>query len=358
MPVAIFNSLMLAVDLALLAWLVRRPSPRTLIGAVLAAFFAIALFAGATTAGEAPGERSSVHFLFFALVTWGLFLHGIALLVGAGVILARRHARISSLCFLLAVIASAVIVDALWIEPRRLEITHHEFASAKITAPMRIVVLADIQVDDVGAYEREAFRAALAERPDLVLLLGDYVHVRNNDAYRRQMERLSEVWRESGLTAPWGVIAVAGNTDRADWATYFEGLGVQAVVDTRTIEVGEIVVTGLSRDDSFSPALEVGEREPFHIVAGHAPNYALGDISAELLLAGHTHGGQVRIPGFGPLITLAATPRSWGAGRTELEGGRTLIVSRGIGLERVYAPRIRLFCPPEIVVIDLVPATP
>ncbi|HEX6202615.1 MAG TPA: hypothetical protein VF100_06400, partial [Thermoanaerobaculia bacterium] len=74
-----------------------------------------------------------------------------------------------------------------------------------------------------------------------------------------------------------------------------------------------------------------------------------------LLLAGHTHGGQVRLPGVGPLVTASRVPRSWAAGRTALADDRTLIVSRGIGMERGYAPQLRFLCRPELVVVDLEP---
>ena len=74
-----------------------------------------------------------------------------------------------------------------------------------------------------------------------------------------------------------------------------------------------------------------------------------------MLLAGHTHGGQVRFPLVGALVTNARVPRSWAAGLTELPGGNRLLVSRGIGMECGYAPRIRFLCRPELVVIDLGP---
>ena len=86
---------------------------------------------------------------------------------------------------------------------------------------------------------------------------------------------------------------------------------------------------------------------------------------ADLLLAGHVHGGQVRLPFWGPVLTLTSVPRSWAVGRTDFDGGataggawdggRTLIVSRGIGMERGEAPRLRFLCRPELVVVDLVP---
>ena len=88
---------------------------------------------------------------------------------------------------------------------------------------------------------------------------------------------------------------------------------------------------------------------------GHNPNFALQRPDADLYLAGHTHGGQVVIPFIGPLITFSDLPVDQVAGRTDFTNGSTLIVSRGIGLERYDAPRLRFLCRPEVAVIDLLP---
>jgi hypothetical protein len=92
----------------------------------------------------------------------------------------------------------------------------------------------------------------------------------------------------------------------------------------------------------------------YHLVLGHCPDYSPGEIEADLLIAGHTRGGQVRLPLIGPLITLSEVLRSWAAGVTEIAPGKRLIVSRGIGMER-YAPEIRCLCRPELSVLDLLP---
>jgi hypothetical protein len=55
-------------------------------------------------------------------------------------------------------------------------------------------------------------------------------------------------------------------------------------------------------------------------------------------------------------MTMSRVPLDWAAGVTDLGRGRTLVVSRGIGLERMNAPRLRFFCRPEIVVVDLRPS--
>jgi predicted MPP superfamily phosphohydrolase len=72
-----------------------------------------------------------------------------------------------------------------------------------------------------------------------------------------------------------------------------------------------------------------------------------------LLVAGHTHGGQVQIPFFGPPITLSRVPRSVAAGGFHSLDGRAIYVSRGIGNERGWAPRVRFLAPPEVSLLTL-----
>jgi hypothetical protein len=140
-----------------------------------------------------------------------------------------------------------------------------------------------------------------------------------------------------------------------DWPEIFVDTPMTTIEATESFDLGQVVVTGLSIKDSFSTATRVTQSEKFQIVVGHYPNYALGAIDADLLVAGHTHGGQVQVPWLGPIMTLSLVPRRWASGTTELDGGRTLIVSRGIGIERGFAPRLRFLCRPQLVIVDLTP---
>jgi predicted MPP superfamily phosphohydrolase len=72
----------------------------------------------------------------------------------------------------------------------------------------------------------------------------------------------------------------------------------------------------------------------------------------DLFLAGHTHGGQWRLPGFGAILTSSRFWKRYEGGAYR-EGGTQLYVSRGIGMEGFGAPRARFFCPPEVVAISL-----
>lgn len=71
-----------------------------------------------------------------------------------------------------------------------------------------------------------------------------------------------------------------------------------------------------------------------------------------LYLAGHTHGGQIRILGYGAIITQSKFGKRYEAGLYSMKGTK-MYVNRGIGLEGGWAPRIRLFCRPEVTVVDL-----
>ncbi len=303
--------------------------------------------------GIAGGEI----FVSARLLSYGFFIHGSLALLIAGLTLWRSCRPAALTAVSIAVLIIAIAVDAFFVEPHWLEISHVEVQTAKLAVPVRIVVLSDLQTDEVGEYEREVLWSVAAQEPDLVLMPGDYLQVQAA-RFEAVREQLRAAWRAAGITARLGIHAVRGNTERQDWPRIFAALGVTCHEQTTTFDVGELRITALSFRDSFNNNLRIPRSDRFQIVIGHAPDFSLGRVDAELLVAGHTHGGQVRLPVIGPLVTLSDVPRAWAAGMTELDGDRTLVVSRGIGMERGRAPRLRFLCRPELVVIDVVPMRP
>lgn len=295
-------------------------------------------------------------FALFQFVGWLLFVHLPLTAAGAAVLLFRRdHRRPAVILALAAALLGCVAVEAYWLEPRDLEVTEFTIESAKLEKPLRIAVLADLQTDRMGDHERQALAAVVAAAPDLILLPGDYLQV-----YDGRRSAVAADFRraltDSGFAAPLGAFALRGDMEPDDWPGLFAGTEVTPVEGRQVVELGDLVLTLLPPQESHDPRLRVEERAGFHLVVGHAPDFALGAIDGDLLVAGHTHGGQVRLPWFGPLLTFSRVPRAWAAGLTDLGGGRSLLVSRGVGMERGWAPRVRFLCRPEVVVVNLLPA--
>jgi len=346
--VLVYNLILAGVDVAVLVRLRQR---RT-----FAAWLAGMAVAGLAAAGLAVVAGRGSLFATAHLAAYGIFLHGSALLAGSVVLLWQSQRKLAWACGLMALGVLGVAVDAFLVEPTWLEVTHHRFVSAKLDRPVRIVVLADLQTDRIGPYERRAFEEVMRREPDLILLAGDYLQAGAADQ-ERLVSELNHLLRDVGLRAPLGVYAVQGNIDSRGWTHAFDGLPITVAWRTETFAPGPIDLTCLSLADSGFPRLSVPRPDPerYHVVLGHRPDFALGRVEADLLLAGHTHGGQVRLPLLGPVLTLSNIPRSWAAGVTDLDAGRRLLVSRGIGHERGSAPRLRFLCRPELVVIDLMP---
>lgn len=292
----------------------------------------------------------------FQLLAWAAFVHGPAFLFGWTATLLRRRRTLGLTCLALAAGIVIVGIDAFLIEPHWLTVDYVTIRSPKLDAAVRVAVVADVQTDKPGRYERRVFRRVKLEGPDLILMAGDYIQQADSERCRQAGERLSRMMEEEKLDAPLGVYAVQGNVDwHGQWERIFSGLPVTTVDQSDRLDLGPLTLTALSLRASADTDVVVPGAEGFHVVMGHVPNFALGRVDADLLIAGHTHGGQVQMPLVGPVMTLSDVPREWASGVTEIEPGKRLIVSRGIGMERGYAPRLRFLCRPQLVIVDLVP---
>ena len=309
-------------------------------------------------------------------VTAGLFfvLPATLLIFLVAVWLSRPPAlspiAVHGLCSGLLIVAALLIgtyLYARFVEPYRLQTTFHHIRSPKLAGldkPLRIVLLADIQTDRITAYEKQVFEKTLELKPDLILLAGDYLQCSSRQSYRRQAGLLQQMLNDLNFTAPLGIFAVPGNAESSNGRDCFDGTKVQWLIDqSTTIDHGtlSICLTGLSlktgaTSDKMAPNLLAGMNEAhFNIVLSHQPDFVLDLPSGhaiDLCLAGHTHGGQICLPFAGAVTTASRIPRSQASGLHRING-TTACISRGIGMERGWAPRLRFFCPPEIVILDL-----
>ncbi len=224
----------------------------------------------------------------------------------------------------------------------------------------RIVFLADLHHSAVvpRAFLARAVAAALSLDPSLILLGGDYL-----SHSTRYASGLVEILRP--LAAPDGVFGVLGNHDHyVGAARVREALASAGVTelwnasvvirrDSAALGIAGVGDLRFDRVD-FRAAVAGLPAEVPRIVVSHDPDvfaYWPADVRLDLMLSGHTHGGQARLPFVGPLYVPSQFGFRYLAGRFR-EAGRQLYVSRGIGV--ITAP-IRWRCPPEVTLVTLRP---
>jgi uncharacterized protein len=250
----------------------------------------------------------------------------------------------------------------------------------------RLVHLTDLHYDGVRLSERllaDAIAAANAAKPDLILLTGDYVTDDPTPIYELA-QRLQHLQSRAGIYGILGNHDLCGRRSKTCITKALGDIGIQILWNQVAYPLGsELALVGLadywSRDfqpkrvmDSLAPTLP-------RIVLSHNPDSAvdLQQWRVDLQLSGHTHGGQVVIPGLGPTTRWLDPMRQnlpkglrrrfpllrkshkkvvehweWSEGLHAV-GSNMLYVNRGLG---TYFPG-RLFCPPEVTIITLVRKT-
>ncbi len=282
----------------------------------------------------------------------------------------RRSRRSRRLWRLLVVAFFAVIVlfvaygfgESYWIDVK--DYTYRSPEVPDAFDGTRVVLVTDIHRGPFFSQERVA---SLVERvnalePDLVLLGGDYVYLGTKYA-ASCFEALEE------LEAPLGCYAVLGNHD---YGKYQDGEnGPNDVIkameqaditllreDAVWIEKGaERIRLGGVSDYSvdrprFTPTVKGTASDDLVVLLSHSPDYAedLPGDTIDLVLSGHTHGGQMTLFGRWAFYVPSEYGQKYRTGVVE-NGSTTVIVSNGVGTSTI--PPMRLFCRPQIVVVTL-----
>jgi len=248
----------------------------------------------------------------------------------------------------------AFLVEPDWIELRR-SIEYVPALSA--TAPdLTVVHLSDPHIVRFGARERRAVALINAARPDLILVSGDLT---KRGARPEDLEAFL-----SGLRSRYGNFAVFGNHDYWDrsattWGPETVRRAGFTLLRNSNRRIGypggPIVIAGLddpvTGHDSLRQAMQGVRRLDLCILLAHSPEvtHDLGNWDIDIVLAGHTHGGQVRLPWIGALYVPQGT-RGTVEGWFDVKGGARLHVSQGLGWS---AFPVRFFCRPRIDVITL-----
>lgn len=232
---------------------------------------------------------------------------------------------------------------------------------AGLERPLRVALISDVHVQGPDMPPERVARIVAgvnAERPDLVLLAGDFVGDR--DLRTRTYSDAEIAAPLKGLRARLGVYAVLGNHDHgrtpAGLRRALEGAGVH-VLDNRAVRLDGITLAGIGDAQSEHadvPAVtRAAARLPGSILAfTHSP-----DVIPRLpprfgvVLAGHTHCGQIVLPWHGALTSASRYGNRYRCGVIR-EGARTIVVSAGLGTSVLP---FRLGAPPDWWLVTLAP---
>lgn len=269
--------------------------------------------------------------------------------------------------WILPALAILVILTLIALD-ERLILRTYTVVSPKLTAEVRLAVVTDFHSSD-NAEKVAAMVASCA--PDAVLLVGDLF---DDDTANRPTERTLSLMRQ--LSAQYPCYYVSGNheawtgemdalyqqTEEAGVTVLRMSSGVLTVRGQRIALCGvpdpyEMVFSGApDTEEQIRQAMENADSADFTVLLAHRPELLAkyAQFPLDLVVSGHAHGGQVRIPGV--LNGLYAPNQGWFpklAGGAYTQDGTTLIVSRGLAV-RTRLPRI--FNRPEVVLVRCVPA--
>lgn len=266
--------------------------------------------------------------------------------------------RFSVFLFFVLCASWAVVFYGSFIEPRMLVVKQEQWQLTPSSAQtLRAVVFSDVHV---GPFKKQDWTARVVERimalnPDIIFIPGDFVVTSADDV--RHLGPLSK------LSAPFGVYAVTGNHEyHADAAPQviqaLEDAGIEVLEnETLDLEVNgkTLRIAGVSDiwfDGDVKKTMDGITSEDVVILMSHNPDVMLLPESrgADLVLAGHTHGGQIRLPWIGPVPRLPTKlGRSYDKGWFDFDEVELFITS-GLGES---GTRARLFNVPEIIEMNI-----
>ena len=231
--------------------------------------------------------------------------------------------------------------------------------------PLRLLHLSDLHVERLTRREAKLLELIEQARPDLIVITGDFLNLSYVDepTARAEVRKLL-----AKIQAPYGVYATLGSPPvdrRATTPSLFEGTAIRLLrdevavltwADGRTLSlIGMDCDHDLAGDARiFEKLLKLTPPDSSRILLYHSPELmpTVRNHPVDLYLCGHTHGGQIRAPLYGAILTSSALGKQYEMG-PYVEQNTTLYISRGIGLEGLSAPRMRLLCPPEIILFTL-----
>lgn len=281
---------------------------------------------------------------------------------------------------ILAIILFVVLVSILWQrwELGKFEVTHYAVPSAKIKSPVSVAVISDLHGFSYGEQNHRLLEETAKINPKAIFIPGDLLVSKYPRTYASALETLAKLVEIAPVYYSYGNhesrLREEECVNHELFGQYMRDVRALGVIvmgtETRSISLGEnqVMLSALELEldyyekGSIAPMeasymqghLPLVEPEKFQVLLAHNPAYAehYARWGADVTFCGHNHGGLVRIPGIGSLVSPQWTlfPK-YDAGKFEISG-RSVIVSRGLGTHTFH---VRVFNRAELLAVEFWP---
>lgn len=285
-----------------------------------------------------------------------------------------RYRKSSLILAIVLFFGTGILLYGSFIEPKFLIIKQESIDLSNIDKPIKIALFADLQVGPYrdGDYVAKISKTIIAQKPDLVLIAGD--HINNSGDDKDEVVLLENI---KLIAKDLPVYAVHGNHEYgvSDGASFYDEkfrlpdlsgqvekymseLGIKYLTNEKElVKIKDQELYLFGGDSYWAQKLDLKklskkEKEIPTIALIHNPAaiFDLSGYDVDLVIAGHTHGGQIRLPFIGPLIPVDnVIPRKWHQGWVKYKNIKMYVTS-GAGETGV---RSRLLAPPEIVMLTI-----
>ena len=277
---------------------------------------------------------------------------------------------------LCAVIAALLFLGIIIRDMNRFVVVSYRVKSTKVKEKFSFVLLSDLHNKSYGRHNEKLAEAILDLKPDCAIVAGDMYTSRAGSSYEHAVELLGAISEKLPVYMANGNHEHKTDYDRKTFGDMYDryraeldSYGLKLLVNERVqladrnisicgSQIGRECFQHFKRfpmpEDYLDKLVGRAEKDKFQILIAHNPDYfeEYAAWGADLVLSGHIHGGIVRFPGLGGMVSPAVKLFPKYDGGIFQIGGSTMILSRGLG---THAIPVRMWNPGELVYVTVEP---
>ena len=273
-----------------------------------------------------------------------------------------KHNVLKTIVCILVIIISLVLIyssTSVFISQNALMITKRKATSSEIENDIRIAVISDLHDSSFGKDNKRLIRKVSKCEPDVIFTVGDMI-----SDYREDYSYLSTLYEGLSEIAP--VYCSLGNHELShpesenikeilrEHATLLDNEYIELKLKGNDIRMGALMPYHPSFEDKNEYLRDFADTDKFTILLSHCPEYyfwGVDEVKIDLMVSGHTHGGQVIVPFKGGLFAPEQGYFPYYDYGVFYEENATLVITRGLGTSKQKVPRFNN--PPEVLCLTL-----